>query len=145
MSRDLTRTRDQRVMLLHGQEPIKISYHPAEFGGHKHSGSGDIIFFILSCDLDVMTLRATAWAKSCRCTCLPILLIIDRIEIEISILNPYINSYMDTLEKTKLTASIRHIAMFLKSGISIYNPEVPYTAGRKTGRRNEEKHWQLQK
>ena len=46
-----------------------------------------------------------------------------------------INSYMDTLEKAELTASIRHIAIFLKSGILIYNPEVPHTAGRKTKRR----------
>ena len=42
---------------------------------------------------------------------------------------------MDTLEKAELTASIRHIAIFLKSGILIYNPEVPHTAGRKTKRR----------
>ena len=42
---------------------------------------------------------------------------------------------MDTLEKTELTASIRHIAIFLKSGIPIYNSEVPDTAGRNTRRR----------
>ena len=45
--------------------------------------------------------------------------------------NGVINSYM----KTELTASIRHIEIFLKSGISIYNSEVPDTAGRNTRRR----------
>ena len=42
---------------------------------------------------------------------------------------------MDTLEKAGLTASIRHIAILLKSEIPIYNSEVPDTAGRKTRRR----------
>ena len=42
---------------------------------------------------------------------------------------------MDTLVKASPTTSTRHIARFLKSGIPIYNPEVPDTAGRKTGRR----------
>ena len=49
--------------------------------------------------------------------------------------NVDINSYMDTLEKAELTASIRHIARFVKSGIPIYNSEVPDTADRKTRRR----------
>ena len=47
---------------------------------------------------------------------------------------------MNTLEKAKLTASIRHIARFLKSGILIYNSEVSDTANSKTrkrGRRTE--------
>ena len=34
-----------------------------------------------------------------------------------------------------LTASIRHIARFLKSGIPIYITKIPDTAGRKTTRR----------
>ena len=38
---------------------------------------------------------------------------------------------MYTLEKAELFASIRHIRRFLKSGIPIYNSEVPDTAGRK--------------
>ena len=38
---------------------------------------------------------------------------------------------MDSLEKAELTTSIRHIAKFLKSGISIYNSEVPDMTGRK--------------
>ena len=46
---------------------------------------------------------------------------------------------MDTLEKAELTASIRHIARFLKSEIQIYNSEVPDTADRKTrGRKTQE-------
>ena len=49
------------------------------------------------------------------------------------ILNSYINSYMDTLEKVELTSLVRHIARLLKSGIPIYNSEVQ--AGRKTRRR----------
>ena len=52
-------------------------------------------------------------------------------------INSYINSYMDTLEKVELTASIGHIAIFLKSGIPIYNSEVP--TGRKTRRRRRRK------
>ena len=28
------------------QEPIKVSYHPAKFGGHRHYGSGDIMIFV---------------------------------------------------------------------------------------------------
>ena len=42
---------------------------------------------------------------------------------------------MDALEKAELIASIRHIERYLKSGIPIYNTEVPDTVGRKTGRR----------
>ena len=42
---------------------------------------------------------------------------------------------MDTLEKAELTALIRHIAIYFKSGIPLYNSEVLDTAGRKTRRR----------
>ena len=42
---------------------------------------------------------------------------------------------MDTLEKAEHIASFRHIARFLKSGIPIYNSEVPDKADRKTRRR----------
>ena len=41
---------------------------------------------------------------------------------------------MDTLEKVELTTSICHIARILKSGIPIFNSEVPYMAGRKMRR-----------
>ena len=47
----------------------------------------------------------------------------------------YINSYMGTLQKVELTALIRYIIIFLKSGIPIYNSEVQDTASRKTRRR----------
>ena len=50
-------------------------------------------------------------------------------------INSYTNSYMDTLEKAELTASIQHIVRFLKSGIPIYNFEVPDTACNKTRKR----------
>ena len=47
----------------------------------------------------------------------------------------YINSYINTLEKAELTASIHHTARFLKSGTPIYNSEVPDTADREMRRR----------
>ena len=52
---------------------------------------------------------------------------------------------MDTLEKAEFTASFRHMERFLKSGIPIYNSEVPDTAGRKREvEGEEEKRRQLQ-
>ena len=47
-------------------------------------------------------------------------------------INSYISSYMNTLEKAGLTASVHHIERFSKSEITIYNAEVPGTASRKT-------------
>ena len=58
-----------------------------------------------------------------------------------SYISSYINSYVDTLEKAELIASVWHIVRFLKSGILIYNSEVPDMTGR---RRREEEHRQLQ-
>ena len=49
LSHDLERPRVQRVMLLYGCEPTKVSYRPAKFGGHRHPGSRDIMF--LACDV----------------------------------------------------------------------------------------------
>ena len=49
-------------------------------------------------------------------------------------ISSYIKYYMDTLEKGELTTSIRHVARFIKSGISIYNSEVTDAAGRETRR-----------
>ena len=43
------------------------------------------------------------------------------------------------LGKTEITASIRHIARLLKSGITIYNSDVQDTACRKTSEKEEEK------
>ena len=47
MSHDLTRPHDWRVIRLYGEEPIKVSYHSAKFGVHRHCGSEYIMF--LSC------------------------------------------------------------------------------------------------
>ena len=44
----------------------------------------------------------------------------------------YIGSYINTLEKAKLIASVQHIERFSKSGIPIYNFKVLETADRKT-------------
>ena len=52
----------------------------------------------------------------------------------------YISYYMDTLEKVELTASISHIARFLKLEIPICNSEVP-AENREVG---EEEERQLQ-
>ena len=59
--------------------------------------------------------------------------------------NPYrngdfsfqINSYMNALEKAELTTSVSHIERFSKSGMPIYNFNVPDTAGRKTTTRRK--------
>ena len=48
---------------------------------------------------------------------------------------------MDTLEKTEFNASIRHIAIFLKSGIPIHNSEDPDKAGKNTRRRKWRSEW----
>ena len=49
--------------------------------------------------------------------------------------NSYINSYMNTLEKVTLTASIRHIAQCLKSGIT----NLQFTSPRYGWQKNETK------
>ena len=54
-------------------------------------------------------------------------------------INSYIKSYVDTLEKAKLTTLHRHITGFLKSGIPIYNSEVPDMVGRKLRRKRRTK------
>ena len=41
--------------------------------------------------------------------------------------NSCMNFYMHTSEKANLTSSIHHIERFSKSGIPIYNSEVPDT------------------
>ena len=50
LSRDLVRQRDERLVRLYGQQPVKVSYHPAQCGCHRHSGYGDIF---LVCDVIV--------------------------------------------------------------------------------------------
>ena len=56
------------------------------------------------------------------------------------VINSYINSYMDTLEKTELTASNLRIAIFSKSGIPVYNSEVLDKAGRKKKKEKKKKN-----
>ena len=31
---------------VHGQKPIKVRYHPAKFGSHRQSDSGDILVLV---------------------------------------------------------------------------------------------------
>ena len=38
--------RNQRVIWLHGQDPIRLSYHPAKFSSHRHFGSVDIVILV---------------------------------------------------------------------------------------------------
>ena len=49
---------------------------------------------------------------------------------------------MDSLEKIEFTASIRHISIFLKSRIPIFNFEVPDMASRKMRRRKRRRRTQ---
>ena len=56
--------------------------------------------------------------------------------------NGDINSYVITLEKAELTASIRCVAKFSKQGIPIYNSEVQDTAVEK---QEKEEHRQFAK
>ena len=49
-------------MWLYGQESIKVSYHPAKFGGYKHLGGKDDLS--LSRDFEVMTSSSPVWLVS---------------------------------------------------------------------------------
>ena len=69
-------------------------------------------------------------ANSTRCICLPNLIVIDVMGMEI-LVRSYISSY---LEKAEFTNSVCHIEKFSKSVIPIYNSEVPDTTGLKTRR-----------
>ena len=33
-------------MGFYGQQPIKVGYHPAKFGGHRHTDSGDTVVLV---------------------------------------------------------------------------------------------------
>ena len=54
LSHDLTRQRDQRLMWLYRQVPIKVADHPAKFGRPRHCGSGDMI---LACQISMRDQR----------------------------------------------------------------------------------------
>ena len=47
---------------------------------------------------------------------------------------------MNTSKKAELTSLVRHIEIFPKSGIPIYNFKAPDTVGRNTRREKEEEH-----
>ena len=36
----------RKIIWLCGYKLIEVSYHPAKFGGHRHSGSRDIMIFV---------------------------------------------------------------------------------------------------
>ena len=84
-----------------------------------------------------MTSPATAWLVSFESNPVdvPACLFGDHRSYRTGDINSYIKFYLNNLEKAEITASTRHIARFLKSGIPIYNSEVPDTTGRKTRRR----------
>ena len=116
-------------MQLDMQEPIKVSDHPAKFGGHRYSGGGNIMFLV--CHVLLTYLRHQQLLDYSHL----IKILLAKCGGHKSYRNGDINSYMDILEKAEFSASIRHIARFLKSGIPIYNSEVPDMAGIKTRRR----------
>ena len=47
MSRDVAQPNDQKAMWLYGQEPVKVSYYPVNFAGHRFSDSGDDFYLSL--------------------------------------------------------------------------------------------------
>ena len=47
LSGDLTKPHDLRAMWLYEKEPLKVSYLlPSMFGGYRHGGNRDTIFFV---------------------------------------------------------------------------------------------------
>ena len=123
-------------MWLDRQKPIKVRYHPAKFGGHRHSGSGEVIFLV--CHVILTKLRHKQLLEQSHLGQILKMYLLSKFGDHLSYrnedmnFNSYINSYMDTLEKAKLTDSIHHIVIFSKSVILIQNCEVVETAGRKT-------------
>ena len=97
MSSGLTRSRDHGVIRLYGQEPIKVSYHPARFRDHRHSGSGDmflVFHVILIEELTSTCLISLIWVSSSRCTCLPNLMVICLMVMKIQFLNQFLREYL---------------------------------------------------
>ena len=45
-------------MKLYGYQPIKMSYHPAKHGGHRHSSSRQIMIFVCHVTLEDHVMRA---------------------------------------------------------------------------------------
>ena len=52
----MSRDHVMRVMWFYAWESLMLSHHPAKFVGHRHCGSGDIMFLV-------------AEEENCRCSC----------------------------------------------------------------------------
>ena len=66
LSCDLSRSQNQRVFGLYGQELIKVSYNLALFRGHRHPSSIDIMVFVCRNHFDLKPLKVSYHpAKSC--------------------------------------------------------------------------------
>ena len=56
---DLTKPRDQRIMRFYGEKPIQVNYRLANFGGHIHSDSGDIVVLVCHVILKVQVIKGS--------------------------------------------------------------------------------------
>ena len=70
-----------------GNEPINVSYHPAKFGSHMHSGSGDTMVFVCHVNLQDHVKKALngfmVSSPSMYVTILPSLVAIGTVVVEI--------------------------------------------------------------
>ena len=105
-------------MWLHGLDPIKLSYHPTKFGGHRQFGSGDMFL-----------VYQVSWRS--KVTGTYFISLIDW--------NPV---YALGCQFWDHKSMISHIAIFLISVIPIYNSEVLDTARRKRKRRRRRRRTQ---
>ena len=85
-------------------------------------------------DITSNCLTCLKWVNFTRYSCLTNLVSTCFMEMEMST-PKYVNSYINILEKAKLTGSIRHIVRFTKSAMPIYYSEAP----KKSWRRRERK------
>ena len=51
------------TLWLYRQKPIKASYHPTKFAGHKHCGSGDIMILVITYNLTRPHDQRVMWLK----------------------------------------------------------------------------------
>ena len=69
------------------QVPIKVSYYPAKFGGHRHSDSGDIVVFVFHVILQDLVIKESCdficRSSSRRVTLVPNLVAIGTLVVEI--------------------------------------------------------------
>ena len=98
LSHDPARPLDQRMISqdhvikepydFMGREPL--GYHPVRSVGHSHSDDRNILFIVcyVSCCHSITStcLINSIWVNSSKCTCLPNLVVIGLMEMEISIL-----------------------------------------------------------